>query len=184
MEAWLASLADELAANRGPQDYPGSVSFLPYRFRTRRTSCRSQWPRTIRFWRGTNVSSSGAHRLRLKPGVWRQFGSADRRLRGNWRIFVALLPTQARYIQKCRSHYGDVRTGDVSRWRARFARPIVDCYDDRRYECSFARAENSARKSVASCAERRNPGLRETFVFDRSHAAHCSQPHVRLVRVL
>src|ERR1700726_2260913 len=104
MEAWLASLADELGANRGPQDHLGSVSFLPYRFRTRRTLCRSQWRGTIRFWGRADVSSTGAHRLRLEPGFRRQFGSADRRLRGDWRIFVALLPTQARYIQKCRSH--------------------------------------------------------------------------------
>src|ERR1700730_9632537 len=172
MEAWLASLADELAANRGPQDYPGSVSFLPYRFRTRRTSCRSQWPRTIRFWRGTNVSSTGAHRLRLEPGFRRQFASADRRLRGNWRIFVALLPTQARYIQKCRSHYGDVRTGDLSRWRARFARPMVDCYNDRRYERPFARAENRARKSVAPGGGGGKTGPRAISFFFPGHLSH------------
>src|ERR1700720_1031710 len=98
MEAVLAGLGDELGTKRGPQDPTGSVSFLPYRFRTRRTLCRSQWRGTIRFWGRADVSSTWAHRLRLEPGFRRQFGSANRWLRGDWRIFVALLPTQTRYI--------------------------------------------------------------------------------------
>ena len=181
MEAWLAGLADGLAANRGPEDRPGSISFLLGWSRTRRTSCRSQGPGGICFRRRPDFSSARPRRLRLGLGFRRQFDPAHRGVRGNWCVFVALLPAQARDLRTCRSHDGDVRAGDLSGRCAHFSRPILDCHHDRRHQRPFARVEDGSRKVVESFARGRDPGVYEVSPSDGCHSAHSSRPHVWLV---
>src|SRR5271157_4003302 len=164
-----------VVAARSGENSPGSLPVLSHRTGARGAKGYS---RALRIrWRA-HIPAHWIDWLLDRTSVRHAATSVDARLRGDWRLSLAVLLAQTLVCRGCGRHVRDVRSCDLPGGCARVLRAFLDCHYLERSQFVVTGTQDRSGEVRQPCRARRNSHSRQVPASLGCHPTHTAQPGV------